>query len=83
MELILKNVSAAYGREKVIDDVNLTIGEGETVFIGGRNGSGKTTLLRVMSGLMDHEGSVTVGGEEISKMKYAQILSWLCVEGTE
>ena len=55
MELILRNVSASYGREKVIDGVNLTIGEGETVFIGGRNGSGKTTLLRVMSGLMDHE----------------------------
>ena len=69
MELILKNVSASYGREKVLDDVNLKIGEGETVFIGGRNGSGKTTLLRVMSGLMDHEGSVTAGGEEISKMK--------------
>ena len=59
MELILKNVSASYGREKVLDEVNLAIGEGETVFVGGRNGSGKTTLLRVMSGLMDYEGSVT------------------------
>lgn len=69
MELILKNVSASYGNNEVLKDVNLTIGEGETVFIGGRNGSGKTTLLRVMSGLMEHEGSVTAGGEEISKMK--------------
>jgi len=69
MELILKNVSASYGREKVLDEVNLTIGEGETVFVGGRNGSGKTTLLRVMSGLMDYEGSVTAAGEEISNIK--------------
>ncbi|MBO4449749.1 MAG: ABC transporter ATP-binding protein [Clostridiales bacterium] len=69
MELILKNVSASYGHNKVLDDISLTIGEGETVFIGGRNGSGKTTLLRIMSGLMEHEGSVTVAGEDVSKMK--------------
>lgn len=69
MELILNNVSAGYGRDKVLEGINLTIGEGETVFIGGRNGSGKTTLLRVMSGLMEHEGSVTVCGQDVSKMK--------------
>ena len=69
MELVLKNVSAGYGREKVLENIDLTISEGETVFIGGRNGSGKTTLLRVMSGLMDFEGSVTLGGNDISKMK--------------
>ena len=69
MELELKNVSAGYGREKVLENIDLTVKEGETLFIGGRNGSGKTTLLRVMSGLMDFEGSVTVGGQDISKMK--------------
>lgn len=69
MELLLKNVSAGYGGGKVLDDINLTIREGETVFIGGRNGSGKTTLLRVMAGLMAHDGSVTIGGNELSGMK--------------
>ena len=69
MELLLKNVSAGYGSEKVLKNIDLSISDGETVFIGGRNGTGKTTLLRVMSGLMDHEGSVTIGGEDISKMK--------------
>ena len=69
MELLLKNVSAGYGNQKVLKNIDLKISEGETVFIGGRNGTGKTTLLRVMSGLMEHEGSVTIGGEDISKMK--------------
>ena len=69
MELLLKNVSAGYGREKVLKDIDLTVKEGETVFIGGRNGSGKTTLLRVMAGLMDFDGSVTIGGKDVSKMK--------------
>ena len=69
MELILKNVTAGYGRENVLEDIGLTIKEGDTLFIGGRNGSGKTTLLRVMSGLMDFEGSITIDGKDISKMK--------------
>lgn len=69
MELLLKNVSAGYGSDKVLKDINLSIKDGETVFIGGRNGTGKTTLLRVMSGLMDFEGSVTIGDDDISKMK--------------
>ena len=69
MELLLKNVSAGYGSEKVLRDIDLSISDGETVFIGGRNGTGKTTLLRVMSGLMDYEGNVTIGGKDISKMK--------------
>ena len=69
MELLLKNVSAGYGSEKVLKDIDLSIKDGETVFIGGRNGTGKTTLLRVMSGLMDFDGSVTIGGDDISKMK--------------
>ena len=69
MELLLKNVSAGYGHEKVLENIDLSIKEGETVFIGGRNGSGKTTLLRVMAGLMPFEGSVTIDGKDISKMK--------------
>ncbi len=69
MELVLKNVSAGYGSEKVLENIDLSIREGDTVFIGGRNGSGKSTLLRVMAGLMDYEGSVTIGGNDISKMK--------------
>ena len=69
MDLLLKNVSAGYGNNTVLKDINLSIREGETVFIGGRNGTGKTTLLRVMSGLMAFEGGVTVGGDDISKMK--------------
>ena len=69
MELLLNNVSAGYGSEKVIENINLSIKEGDSVFIGGRNGCGKTTLLRVMAGLMEFDGSVTIDGNDISKMK--------------
>ncbi|MBV9653202.1 MAG: nitrate/sulfonate/bicarbonate ABC transporter ATP-binding protein [Acetobacteraceae bacterium] len=47
----------------VLDDVNLTLHEGEIVALLGRSGSGKSTLLRIVSGLLKPTaGSVTWRG---------------------
>ncbi|UCN00045.1 ATP-binding cassette domain-containing protein [Sulfurimonas sp. SWIR-19] len=40
--------------------VKLSIKEGEFVALGGKSGSGKTTLLRILAGLEEAEGSITV-----------------------
>ena len=51
----------------VLDDVNLTLREGEIVALLGRSGSGKSTLLRIVSGLLKPTaGSVTWRGTEIA-----------------
>lgn len=69
MELILKNVSACYGKREILHDISLVINSGEKVFIGGANGSGKTTLLRVMSGIIPHSGEVLINGSDVSSMR--------------
>jgi NitT/TauT family transport system ATP-binding protein len=51
----------------VLDDVNLTLREGEIVALLGRSGSGKSTLLRIVSGLLKPtSGSVKWRGTEVS-----------------
>ncbi len=50
--LVLNNVSAAYNGELVLEDVNLTVKEGDFIGIIGPNGGGKTTLLKVILGLL-------------------------------
>lgn len=65
--LELKNVSKAFGAKKVLDELSLSVNEGECLVIFGQSGSGKTTLLRVIAGILnpDH-GTVSVKGQDIT-----------------
>jgi ABC-2 type transport system ATP-binding protein len=52
----------AGGRRNVLDEVDLVVRPGTTVFVGGANGAGKTTLLRIAAGLLlPDRGSVRLG----------------------
>lgn len=73
MNITCKNMSAGYGKTKILEGINLEIKPGEKVFIGGANGSGKTTLLRVLSGLIPHDGGVLIDGKEVSSMRRKDI----------
>ncbi|AJA46158.1 ABC transporter ATPase [Clostridium pasteurianum DSM 525 = ATCC 6013] len=70
----VKNVSKKYkmGKEIVtaLNDVNITINDGEFVSIVGPSGSGKSTLMHLVGGLdTPTSGNVYVDGKDISKLK--------------
>jgi ABC-type multidrug transport system ATPase subunit len=48
----LRHVSKRYGRRVAVDEVTMTVEEGEILALIGPNGAGKTTLLRLMAGLL-------------------------------
>ena len=50
MLIEVQNLNVAYGKNKVLDDVNLTLSKNEIVTIVGPNGSGKTTLFKAIIG---------------------------------
>jgi branched-chain amino acid transport system ATP-binding protein len=50
--LTLSGIHAAYGAVRVIDDVSLTVGGGETVVLLGTNGNGKSTLMKCIMGIV-------------------------------
>lgn len=64
----VKNVSKSFGDKKVLDDISLTIEEGEKVVIVGPSGSGKSTFLRCLNLLEEpEEGEVIYQGKVINK----------------
>ena len=56
--MILRNVCKKYDRITALDDISLTLNEGEITAILGESGAGKTTLLNVLAGQTAFEGSV-------------------------
>lgn len=58
----VRGLTRDFGERRVLDHLDLTVGDGEFVALLGRSGSGKSTLLRVLAGL-DDAGSDGVGGE--------------------
>ncbi len=63
----LSHLTHSIGTKRILNDVSLTIEEGQFVCLAGVSGSGKTTLLRLIAGL-EHpdEGSITLGGRCVS-----------------
>ena len=62
-------LSKTYRGRKVVDDVELEIGQGEVVGLLGPNGAGKTTTFYIMVGLTRPDsGRVLLNGEEITDL---------------
>ena len=65
--LDVDNVSRAFDMLRAVDDVSLSVAEGETVGIIGTNGSGKTTLLNLITGyLQPTSGRILFRGSDIT-----------------
>ena len=66
-KLVAAGISVVYDGEKIIEDVSLTLNEGELVSLLGVSGSGKTTIFNVLSGLLKpDEGRVLIDGRDIT-----------------
>jgi ABC-type Fe3+/spermidine/putrescine transport system ATPase subunit len=63
----LRSISKNFGSYQAVDDVSMSIGEGEFVTLLGASGSGKTTTLRLIAGLdMPSSGTIWFQGEDIT-----------------
>jgi ATP-binding cassette subfamily B protein len=80
--LIFKNIAFAYPntRDKVLDDINLEIKNGEKVAFVGRSGAGKTTLIKLLLRFYDAtSGSIEFDGVNIKKFTKSYLRSLMAV----
>ncbi|MBQ9934764.1 MAG: ATP-binding cassette domain-containing protein [Lachnospiraceae bacterium] len=66
--IVVENVYKSFGREKVLNNVSLTIRPGQIYGIVGNNGSGKTVLMKCICGFMrPDKGKIYVDGKRIGR----------------
>ena len=69
-----KHLTKAYKSFKALDDVSITIYEGDIYGLVGENGAGKTTLIRAVSGLIfPTSGSYELGGVDYKDPKISKV----------
>ncbi len=66
-KLLIENVSKSFGKNQVLQDVSLTVSDGEFVSILGPSGSGKSTLFRLIGGIsLPDSGSIYLDDAKIN-----------------
>ena len=70
----MKDVQKAFGSNRVLKDINLSVKKGETIVILGKSGTGKSVVLKCIIGLIrPDEGEILAFGEDITKMNLNQL----------
>ena len=61
----ISSLSKAFGKKVVLDKLNLSIQEGESLVVIGGSGTGKSVLIKCIQGLLNADsGSIIIDGEE-------------------
>ena len=70
----VKDVYKSFGRQKVLNGINLAVERGEITVIIGKSGSGKSVLMKHLIGLMKPDrGEILVDGVDISRLGESQL----------
>ena len=77
----VKNLSKSYWRDSfeipVLNNINLTVNEGDFLALMGPSGSGKTTLLNLIAGIdKPSKGDVVINETAISKLGESALAKW-------
>jgi putative ABC transport system ATP-binding protein len=77
----ITNLSKSYWRDSfeipVLNNINLSVDQGEFLGLMGPSGSGKTTLLNLIAGIdKPSQGNITINGINISTMNESALAKW-------
>jgi branched-chain amino acid transport system ATP-binding protein len=67
--LAIEGLTAGYGKMKVLHELDLAVGEGQSLCLIGPNGAGKSTILHSIFGFTQiFAGRILIGGDEVTRL---------------
>jgi len=78
--LEIQSLCVAYGQKLVLEDISLSVNQGEILAVIGPNGVGKSTLIRAISGILSPcSGRVVLDGHDVRRLSAMQRARYLAV----
>ncbi len=77
VKIKIKDLSFSYGSNKILDDLEIVVGDSEVLGLIGPNGSGKTTLIKCIDRILKPKGSIFLDGRDIKTMGRQDIARYL------
>jgi phospholipid/cholesterol/gamma-HCH transport system ATP-binding protein len=72
--VVVENLCKAFGKQKVLNGLNLQVASGETVAVLGKSGTGKSVLLKLLIGLRKPDsGAIRIHGQDITGLDAARL----------
>ena len=74
----LDDISFAYQKKRVLEEISMEIRPGTFTVIIGPNGAGKSTLLKCANQLLkEYQGQISMGGTDLNKLRYQQVSRYI------
>ncbi|MDA0188024.1 MAG: phosphonate ABC transporter ATP-binding protein [Proteobacteria bacterium] len=75
--LEITQLTKAFGPNKAVDNITLSVPQGQMVGVIGRSGAGKSTLLRMVNRLAEPtDGKILFGGREVTALRGRALYAW-------
>jgi phospholipid/cholesterol/gamma-HCH transport system ATP-binding protein len=72
--IVVKDLHKSFGRQTVLNGIDLQVHQGETLAVLGRSGTGKSVLLKLIVGLQKPDaGSIKIHGQEITEIPFEDL----------
>lgn len=72
--IAISNLEKSFGKNHVLQGINLDIYEGENLVVLGRSGTGKSVLIKILAGLMRPDsGTAIVLGKDVAHLNYKEL----------
>lgn len=68
VNITIMDLTFSYNSHKILEDLNIVVGDSEVLSLVGPNGSGKTTLIKCIDRILKPKGSILLDGKEIESM---------------